>query len=1130
LHLNIGLSLNIQKDGTADGDNGRVTVEGSFAMAMTLGLPGTFVGSFVGQGYLRISGNPPSIKSDGTSAFAGQSTIAQAKWLVTEWLGLMVKDTRVYKFYAKFADKKQKANRAAMIKKLVKTVTDIRKAVIHEETDEGEEPSSDGPDPEMSEALTDKPDPKALEKAYADLTKLQKEKTEQLKLVKDSKANLLKEQERAKKQKLDCLHAAQQGQPAGPDCDKSHFEKSANLTQFEKEEDEAADELKTIRRKIEQAENNVKIAGVSPTEGRLTNAASWLHMHFVRELSKLCIAAFNYKNDPEKYPHGRHPPDNERDWTNDFVSKAWYKVYMGAQLKYIVPPSRMYGGKPFGLKCKPCDHSKGLCKYKITKQFVKLYAPKEEQNCNHKLDHYLEKGMGECMEAKAGSPADPKAPAEGESDEVDVAAPPKVPNDQSIVATQSLVCGWMSAGALLGKSQGSKVKNVKTMLKLAYPEFYGEKHLSVYLTLAKMYDGDYETAPPSTVKCADHNKLNIYFADVNVESMQIYANAYTTLFKDPKLIESQLGSIEEERLHLIEAAQSKQPCAMTAEMQFDTTATVGPDTIGFCSGQDTNPFQYVRSRKWTWDSGGTGKECSLGKMTKQDITATMILQLGGFIGIDFIQTLGKPAETTVGFNIWLQNDGPGAIVGAAFASMMGNVPAKFCRMPGVAKILKTIFRKLLTSTGLARGAKNSKAISAEESQEKLLKAQTEMEKEYLKLSSKDQAAVSDLKREIGAKKSAEGDNLKKAQKALKKIKDKWCYGKTGCKKTRSENADEKQEEIEAIEAKIKEYGSSYIKSDPPNAALTDYRKYEKKVYDAKFEVNHPGETPGSGVAAAAGAAAAGAVAVAAGAGALAGIGSSMVTAMAFAKNFVSNAIPELIKSVLKMLGNTPIGKSILGALNPLKKFMASLGKKAAKAVFDALGMPSLEFTLMKQTQIGYKLNPKNALTGEPNIEGDELSFTDNALIGASVKGPDLGMAPQVGVQSYVTFGQSATCGDDALPSKTHVCGCSDLFPPSKSGDFCEGSTDKKHFNHRAAECAQHLTEKECKKHKTKQTQKQIQANEEGDSFCGWNKFEMGLDELAVKQIEKEQQEGEDRTDLQKASETKHTNSDAHQKH
>ena len=91
---NIGLHLNIQKDGTKDGDNGRVTVEGSFAMAMTLGLPGTFVGSFVGQGYMRVSGNPPSMKSDGTRAFAGSSTIAQAKWLVTEWLALMVKDTK----------------------------------------------------------------------------------------------------------------------------------------------------------------------------------------------------------------------------------------------------------------------------------------------------------------------------------------------------------------------------------------------------------------------------------------------------------------------------------------------------------------------------------------------------------------------------------------------------------------------------------------------------------------------------------------------------------------------------------------------------------------------------------------------------------------------------------------------------------------------------------------------------------------------------------------------------------------------------------------------------------------------------------------------------------------------------
>ena len=139
------------------------------------------------------------------------------------------------------------------------------------------------------------------------------------------------------------------------------------------------------------------------------------------------------------------------------------------------------------------------------------------------------------------------------------------------------------------------------------------------------------------------------------------------------------------------------------------------------------------------------------------------------------------------------------------------------------------------------------------------------------------------------------------------------------------------------------------------------------------------------------------------------------------------------------------------------------------------------------------------------------------------------MLPQVGVQAYTTFGQSATCGDDALPEPKGVCGCSDKFPPSESGNFCKGSTDKDHFNHRAEECALHKNKGGCEKHKTKQTQKQIQANEEGDSFCGWTKG-LGLDELAVKQIEKEQLERERRTDLEEAKETHAVNSGAHQKH
>jgi hypothetical protein len=381
----------------------------------------------------------------------------------------------------------------------------------------------------------------------------------------------------------------------------------------------------------------------------------------------------------------------------------------------------------------------------------------------------------------------------------------------------------MSAGALLGDEASrlaslgitSKTANIKAMLPLAYPEFFGEKHKSVYLKLAHMWQGDFEIGPkgkPATMKSADHNKLNVYFSDVNIENMQIYTNAYTTLFKDPELIRSQLGSIEEERLHLIDAAQQEQPCAMTAEMQFDTTATVGPDTIGFCSGQDTNPFQYVRSRVWSWDSGGTGKECTLGKMTKQDVSATMIIQLGGFLGIDFIQTLGKPAETTVGFNIWLHNDGPGAIVGALAAQKFGNVPAKFCRLPGVAKILKTIFRTLLTVSGLAGGAINRKAIKAEDSQETLDKALEESQVEFKKLSPEDQVAVTDQKREIESKKKAEAEKLKDALAALHLIKKKNCYGWTKCKKTRSEDTDKQQDKIAAIEANIKKIGSSDIQN------------------------------------------------------------------------------------------------------------------------------------------------------------------------------------------------------------------------------------------------------------------------------------------------------------------------------
>merc|ERR1711865_1043721 len=145
---------------------------------------------------------------------------------------------------------------------------------------------------------------------------------------------------------------------------------------------------------------------------------------------------------------------------------------------------------------------------------------------------------------------------------------------------------------------------------------------------------------------------------------------------------------------------------------------------------------------------------------------------------------------------------------------------------------------------------------------------------------------------------------------------------------------------------------------------------------------------------------------------------------------------------------------------------ASLGKKAAKAVFDALGMPSLEVVMFKQTQINFKLNPKNKLTGIPNIDGDELSFVDNALIGANVKGPDVGMLPQVGVQAYTTFGQSATCGDDALPQP--------------KGAEPMGLHDDK------------------------------------------------VKEIIAVQAELERKEGENRKDLQKASETKALNGDAHQ--
>ena len=138
-------------------------------------------------------------------------------------------------------------------------------------------------------------------------------------------------------------------------------------------------------------------------------------------------------------------------------------------------------------------------------------------------------------------------------------------------------------------------------------------------------------------------------------------------------------------------------------------------------------------------------------------------------------------------------------------------------------------------------------------------------------------------------------------------------------------------------------------TDPTNAALIAYRVFEKAVDKARFEVTHPGENydaAKTGVALAAGAVAVGSTALA-GAGA-AGIGAGMVSAMEFAKNFVSKAIPELIKMVLKHLGNTPIGKMILGALNPLKSFMAALGKKAAKAVLSALGLPSVEIVMFKR--------------------------------------------------------------------------------------------------------------------------------------------------------------------------------------
>ena len=80
----------------------------------------------------------------------------------------------------------------------------------------------------------------------------------------------------------------------------------------------------------------------------------------------------------------------------------------------------------------------------------------------------------------------------------------------------------------------------------------------------------------------------------------------------------------------------------------------------------------------------------------------------------------------------------------------------------------------------------------------------------------------------------------------------------------------------------------------------------------------------------------------------------------------------------------------------------------------------------------------------------------------------MGTLPQVGVQSYVTFGQSATCGDDALPQP-------------------KGAKPLGH------------TDDEFKK-------------------------------IIAVQIEKERKEGENRKDVQLASETKALNGDAHQNH
>jgi len=622
LELNFGAHVAVQKAGK-DGDNGRVTVEGSFGAALTVGaVPGVFVGSFVGQGFARVSANPPLIKRDGSKA--GQSTLAQAKWVLTEWLKLKLSKNRIYQWFRKFRfSKTSKQKKIARIDQMVERMKKIHKMILSDDEDDGDSAQS-----LLSDNTADD--------------------------VASAKAALSK----AENQLMKCKTEAQQAIKA--------LEGDENSTSLQQEVEKKREHVSEAQQQVEWAKVSLKSASGGKLEGRLTNAAGWLHMHFLRELANIC--------------NSTKAPKTIKEWNSKYVQKAWRRVYLGDDTIY----------KTKRIKCKT-RLVNGQHKNKINKQYVKPYAPKPEPNCNHRLQHYLEEGK--CMErGETGS-------ASGNFTVV-----PKVPSDTYKTATQALVCAYFSYGSLLDKPKSEMYpsSNINDMMPLAYPELFppeqepesevGDEESDDTDAPAKMSVEDIHRIWATKT---DRQTLNDYFDDINVESFKIY-EAYATLFKTPEDVSKQLKGLLDAKEFEHEAERNKSPCQMTAEFQFDTTMTFGSSPIGFCSGADTNAFRYIKSRQWTWDSDSTSHECKLGTVNQKPAVATANIALGNFLYFNFISTVGRPEDTTVGMEVWL--DGSGRDMLAAAAGMMSgvNIPAKVCDIPNLAASLRKVFRTVLS--------------------------------------------------------------------------------------------------------------------------------------------------------------------------------------------------------------------------------------------------------------------------------------------------------------------------------------------------------------------------------------------------------------------------------------------------